>query len=63
MPPSRTSAGPFDGLPQPVVASAWETQLALDSVDDPRLEQFMVKYQQGEQTPEPGAACSGGVDA
>ncbi|WP_199421632.1 DUF3105 domain-containing protein [Actinotalea solisilvae] len=55
---------PFDGLPdQPVVASAWGTQLALETADDPRLEQFVVKYQQGEQTPEPGAPCTGGVDA
>ncbi len=54
---------PFDDLPQPVIASAWGVQLALDSPDDPRLEQFLVKYQQGEQTPEPGAPCTGGVDA
>lgn len=54
---------PFDDLPQPVVASAWGVQLALDSPDDPRLEQFLIKYQRGEQTPEPGAPCTGGVDA
>jgi hypothetical protein len=55
---------PFDGLPEePLVASAWGTQLALESADDPRLEQFVVKYQQGEQTPEPGPPCTGGVDA
>ncbi|WNB84743.1 DUF3105 domain-containing protein [Cellulomonas sp. ATA003] len=55
---------PFDGLPEePVVASAWGTQLSLETADDPRLEQFLVKYQQGEQTPEPGAPCTGGVDA
>ena len=54
---------PFEGLPeQPVVASAWGTQLALETADDPRLEQFLVKYQQGEQTPEPGAPCTGGVN-
>ena len=55
---------PFDGMPEePVVASAWGAQLALETADDPRLEQFLVKYQQGEQTPEPGAPCTGGVDA
>ena len=53
---------PFDGLPeQPIVASAWGLQLPLETADDPRLEQFLVKYQQGEQTPEPGAPCTGGV--
>ena len=52
---------PYPGLPSPVVASAWGKQLKLDSADDPRLEQFVSTYRQGPQTPEPGAACSGGV--
>jgi hypothetical protein len=51
---------PYDGLPGPVVASAWGTQLVLDGVDDPRLEEFIKAYRQGPQTPEPGAACTGG---
>lgn len=55
---------PFDGLTGgPVVASAWGVQLPLETADDPRLEQFLVKYQQGPQTLEPGAPCTGGVDA
>ena len=53
---------PFDGLKSSVVASAWGVQLALDDAEDPRLERFLVKYLQGEQTPEPGAPCTGGVD-
>ncbi|HYN66749.1 MAG TPA: DUF3105 domain-containing protein [Ornithinibacter sp.] len=51
---------PFEGLPGPVVASAWGTQLVLTGVDDPRLEEFVKTYRQGPQTPEPGAACTGG---
>jgi len=54
---------PYDGLPSPVVASAWGVQVALDGVDDERLEPFLVKYLQGPQTPEPGAPCTGGVGA
>jgi hypothetical protein len=50
-------------MPSPVVASAWGHQLQLDSADDERLEVFLVKYLQGEQTLEPGAACSGSTDA
>jgi hypothetical protein len=46
----------------PVVASAWGTQLSVDSASDSRLETFLSKYIQGEQTPEPGAPCTGGVD-
>lgn len=44
-----------------VVASAWGVQLPLDDAADPRLEQFLTKYQRGEQTPEPGAPCTGGA--
>jgi hypothetical protein len=54
---------PMEDLPSPVVASAWGFQVQLDGVDDERLPVFMVKYLQGEQTPEPGAACSGGLSA
>jgi len=53
---------PFDGV-DGVVASAWGVQLELDGPDDDRLEPFLLKYLQGPQTPEPGAACSGGVGA
>lgn len=42
-----------------VVATAWARQLILDSVDDPRLEQFVVQYQDGSQAPEAGASCTG----
>ena len=38
------------------------SQLALTGADDPRLEAFVKQYRQGPQTPEPGAACTGGSD-
>ncbi len=53
---------PVEDLPAPVVASAWGVQLRLTGVDDPRLEEFITQYRQGAQTPEPGAACTGGSD-
>jgi hypothetical protein len=52
---------PYPGLPAPVVASAWGKQLVLKGASDPRLEAFIKKYKQGPQTPEPGAACTGGT--
>jgi len=52
---------PYPGLPKPVVASAWGVQLPLDSASDPRLSLFITRYEQGPQTPEPGAVCTGGV--
>jgi len=52
---------PYPGLPAPVVASAWGVQLRVTSASDPRLAQFLKHYEQGPQTPEPGASCSGGI--
>lgn len=40
-----------------VVATAWARQLTLESVDDPRLEEFVAEYQNGDQHPEPGVGC------
>ncbi len=44
-----------------IMLSAWGKQLTVDTADDPRVAQFFTKYVQGEQTPEPGAACTSGV--
>lgn len=52
---------PYPGLPAPVVASAWGEQLWLEGAYDPRLEQFVGAFEQGPQTPEPSAPCSGGI--
>jgi hypothetical protein len=52
---------PRDGLPSPVVASAWGKQLRLDNAEDSDLERFIGAYQQGPQTPEQGAVCTGGI--
>jgi hypothetical protein len=54
-------ASPFPGLDAPVVASSWGRQLRLEGADDPDLERFVRAYKQGPETPEPGAACTGGI--
>ncbi|HEX6417190.1 MAG TPA: DUF3105 domain-containing protein [Acidimicrobiales bacterium] len=56
---AKLIATPLDGLENPVVVSAWGRQLALDGVDDPRLQQFIDTYRSGGEAPEPGAACQG----
>ncbi|WP_028280128.1 DUF3105 domain-containing protein [Arthrobacter sp. H5] len=53
---------PYEGQEAPVMASAWGLQLSVDGADDERLAAFLEKYVQGEQTREPGAACSGGIN-
>jgi hypothetical protein len=55
-------ASPVPDLGSLVVLSAWSKQLRLDSVDDPRFNQFLEAFIRGPQTPEPGATCSGGTD-
>ena len=62
MPRTYIILSPFDGLQTPVVASAWGFQVALDGVDDPRLSDFIVKYRQSPNAPEPGALCSQALD-
>ena len=62
VPDTYAVLSPVDGMTAPVVASAWGKQLELTGVDDPRLAQFIKTYRQGPQTPEPGAACTGGTD-
>lgn len=52
---------PYPNLPSKIVISAWGLQLKVDSAADPRLPAFIAKYEQGSQTPEPGALCRGGV--
>jgi hypothetical protein len=45
-----------------IMLSAWGKQVTVDGADDPRVDAFFTKYVQGPQTPEPGAACTNGLD-
>jgi Protein of unknown function (DUF3105) len=47
-------------LPAPIVASAWGLQIKVDDASDWRLAEFVRRYANGPQTPEPGAVCYGG---
>ncbi|MEV0634519.1 DUF3105 domain-containing protein [Streptomyces sp. NPDC050619] len=58
-----TLMSPVANQSGPIMLSAWGRRLSVDKASDPRVEQFLTKYVQGEQTPEPGAACTGGVTA
>jgi Protein of unknown function (DUF3105) len=50
---------PHEDMDSPITVTSWGRQLALDSVDDPRLEQFITTYRNGPLTPEPAAPCFG----
>lgn len=58
---SYVLVSPYPGLASPVVLTAWGIQLQVDSVDDARVADFIDRYQVGPQTPEIGAACTGGT--
>ncbi|WP_031106809.1 DUF3105 domain-containing protein [Streptomyces sp. NRRL S-146] len=58
-----TLMSPATDQPGPIMLSAWGRQLSVDKASDPRVEQFLTKYVQGAQTPEPGAACTNGLTA
>ena len=51
---------PFDGLPAPVVVTAWGVQLQAGSAADPGIEAFVREYAGGDQGGEPGAPCRTG---
>lgn len=62
LPDTYTVLAPYEGkMDSPITLSAWGHQLTVDSADDPRIKGFIKEYRQGKQTPEPGAACTGGV--
>ncbi|WP_155055052.1 DUF3105 domain-containing protein [Streptomyces blattellae] len=56
-----TLMSPYENQKDPIMLSAWGVQRTVTSADDPNVDKFFEKYVQGEQTPEPGAACTGGL--
>ena len=54
---------PVDDQAGAIMLSAWGKQVTVDGASDPRVDAFFTKYVQGPQTPEPGAACTGGLGA
>lgn len=46
-----------------IALSSWGSQLAVDAPEDERIEQFLQRFEQSNDVPEPGAPCSGQMDA
>ncbi|BDZ54183.1 DUF3105 domain-containing protein [Agromyces marinus] len=63
LPSTYVILSPFDGLPAPIVLSGWNVQLEVDEADDPRIAEFVEEYWQSSDVPEPGASCTGAIDA
>ncbi len=62
LPSSYVILSPYEGLDSPIVLSAWNTQLKLDSADDVRIPAFFEEFWRSQNAPEPNAVCSGAID-
>ncbi len=62
LPSTYVILSPFEGLPSPIVLSAWNSQLQVDAADDERIAAFFEEYWQSQNVPEPGALCTGAID-
>ncbi|MBU4466439.1 MAG: DUF3105 domain-containing protein [Actinobacteria bacterium] len=62
LPSTYVVLSPYEGLPSPIVLSAWNHQLKLDSASDSRIAAFFTEYWRSQNAPEPNAACTGAID-
>lgn len=56
-----TLMSPDDKQKDPIMLTAWGVQRTVTGAKDPNVGKFFEKYVQGEQTPEKGAVCTGGL--
>lgn len=62
LPSSYVILSPYEGLPSPIVLSAWNAQLQLQNADDERIPAFFEEYWRNQNAPEPTAVCAGAID-
>ncbi|MGV9194446.1 DUF3105 domain-containing protein [Microbacterium sp. MC2] len=62
LPSTYVILSPYEGLDAPIVMSAWNAQLKLESADDPRIGEFLSTFWRNVNAPEPNAACTGAID-
>ncbi|MDQ1126688.1 hypothetical protein QE428_001721 [Microbacterium sp. SORGH_AS 505] len=63
LPRDYTVLSPYEDMDTPIAVSAWNAQLKVDSPDDERIGEFIKAYWRNTNGPEPGAACTGALDA
>jgi hypothetical protein len=56
-----TLMSPNEKQKDPIMLTAWGHQRTVTGADDANVDKFLQTYVQGEQTPEKGAACTGGL--
>lgn len=63
LPSTYVVLSPYEGLDAPIAVTNWNHQLKVESADDERISQFFEEYWRSADVPEPGAACTGALDA
>ncbi|WP_298865215.1 DUF3105 domain-containing protein [uncultured Microbacterium sp.] len=63
LPSTYVALSPYESLPAPIVLSGWNAQLQVEDAGDERIGAFLEEYWRGQNAPEPGAPCTGGLDA
>lgn len=63
LPSTYVILSPFESLPAPIVLSGWNAQLQVHDASDARIGAFFEEYWRGQNAPEPGAPCTGALDA
>ncbi|NNN37863.1 DUF3105 domain-containing protein [Streptomyces sp. S3(2020)] len=56
-----TLMSPYEKQAAPIMLTAWGHQRTVTSASDANVDKFFETYVQGEQTPEKGATCQGGL--
>lgn len=55
---AATFLTPYPEQKAPIMLSAWGKQIEVNDTNDPRIDQFLVKFRKAPGAPEPGATCS-----
>lgn len=63
LPSTYVILSPFESLPAPIVLSGWNAQLQVQDASDERIAAFFEEFWRGQNAPEPGAPCTGALDA
>jgi len=63
LPSTYVVLSPFEDLPAPIVISGWNSQVQLEEASDPRFAAFFEEFWKSANAPEPGAPCTGALDA
>ncbi|TPW78137.1 DUF3105 domain-containing protein [Schumannella soli] len=63
VPDVYATLSPYPGLDAPMAVSAWGAQIKFSNPENAKVQKFITDYYRSPNAPEPGAPCTGGLDA